>query len=156
MVFISDQELKELFEAAMPILRTSRGTNIIIIGPLPRYALDHITNFNDEAYSTEMAARLKEIAKNIKNRIFNLWLKGVLVNPIALMGNTREEAYHKIARAISEDISCPQMAAPRTTNSAIPRADNRHSAAAPRESWTSHYPAGGQQEGEVVRAPDTS
>ena len=99
MVFISDQELKELFEAAMPILRTSRGTNIIIIGPLPRYAvakcceaLDHITNFNDEAYSTEMAARLKEIAKNIKNLIFNLWLKGVLVNPIALMGNTREEA----------------------------------------------------------------
>ena len=83
----------------MPILRTSRGTNIIIIGPLPRYAvakcceaLDHITNFNDEAYSTEMAARLKEIAKNIKNLIFNLWLKGVLVNPIALMGNTREEA----------------------------------------------------------------
>ena len=73
LVFISNQELKELFEAAMPILRTSKRTNIIIIGPMPRYVVAkccddpvHITNFHDESYSTEMAARLKETSKHQK------------------------------------------------------------------------------------------
>ena len=70
--------------------------NIIIT----RYAVSkccqdmaHVTNFHDEAYPTDMAARLKEIAKHIKNMIFTRRLKGVkLVNPIALMGNTGQKA----------------------------------------------------------------
>ena len=145
----------------MPILRTSKGTNIILIGPMPRYAVSkcchdtaHITNFQDEAYSTDMAARLKETAKHIKNMIFTRRLKGVkLVNPIALMGNTGQKAlalwgkdpvhpsdlaYQKMARAISDDINCPPMAASRPTPSEAPPSDNHSSAAAPRESWTAH------------------
>ena len=135
----------------------------MIIGPMPRYAVakccedpSHITNFNDDAYSTEMAARMNEIAKNIKNLIFTRRLKGVkLVNPIALMGNTGEEAlalwgqdpvhpselaYQKMAREISGDISCQRTAAPRSTLSAKPRPDNRTGVPgpSPRENWTSH------------------
>ena len=66
-------ELKILFEAAMPILRTVRGANVILVGPLPRLAVDkccvdstHITNFADSDYLAQMAEKLKNIAKNIK------------------------------------------------------------------------------------------
>ena len=88
------------------------------------------------------------------NMIFTRRLKGVkLVNPIALMGNTGEEAlalwanepvhpsdlaYQKMARTISDDINCPPMAASRPSNSETPRSENRSSTAAPRKSWTSH------------------
>ena len=70
---IGDAELKILFEAAMPILRTVRGANVILVGPLPRLAVDkccadstHITNFADSDYLAQMAEKLKNIAKNIK------------------------------------------------------------------------------------------
>ena len=87
----------------------------MIIGPMPRYAVakccedpSHITNFNDDAYSTEMAARMNEIAKNIKNLIFTRRLKGVkLVNPIALMGNTGRRPLHSGARTRSTPLNSP-------------------------------------------------
>ena len=159
LILISDSELKELFEASMPIFRTSKGTNIILIGPMPRYAVSkcchaHIINFHDEAYSIDMAARLKEIAKHIKNMVFTRRLKGVkLVNPIALMGSAGEEAlalwgkdpvhpsglaYQKMARAISDDINCLPMAPSRPAIPKAPHSENRSSTAAPRKSWTAH------------------
>ena len=114
----------------------------------------HVTNFHDEAYPTDMAARLKEIAKHIKNMIFTRRLKGVkLVNPIALMGSTGEEAlalwgtdpvhpsnlaYQKMAKTISDDINCPPMAASRPPNTDATRSDNCSTTAIPRESWTNH------------------
>ena len=94
-----------------------------------------------------------------KKTMWNGWyflLNGVkLVNPIALMGNTGEEAfalwgqdpvhpselaYQKMAREISRDISCQHIVAPRSTLSATPRPDNRSGVPGParRENWTSH------------------
>ena len=78
----------------MPILRTARGANVILVGPLPRYAVDrcctdtsHITNFGDSDYLAQMAEKLKNLAKNIKNLTFMRRLKGVrIVNPISMMG----------------------------------------------------------------------
>ena len=78
----------------MPILRTTRGANVILVGPLPRYAVDkcctdtsHITNFGDSDYLAQMAEKLKNMAKNIKNLTFMRRLKGVrIVNPITMMG----------------------------------------------------------------------
>ena len=67
----------------MPILRTVRGANVILVGPLPRYAVDrccadtsHITNFGDSDYLAQMADKLKNLAKNIKNLTFMRRLKG--------------------------------------------------------------------------------
>ena len=54
----------------MPILRTARGANVILVGPLPRYAVDrcctdtiHITNFGDSDYLAQMAEKIKNLAK---------------------------------------------------------------------------------------------
>ena len=152
---------------------------MMIIGPMPRYAVakccedpSHITNFNDDAYSTEMAARMNEIAKNIKNLIFTRRLKGVkLVNPIALMGNTGEEAlalwgqdpvhpselaYQKMAREVSGDISCQRIAALRanTGRHTAPRQPPRCPRPHAKGDLDLTHTTGGQQEREMVRATD--
>ena len=39
-VVANAKQIKELFDAAMPIFRAARGAELLIIGPLPRYLVN--------------------------------------------------------------------------------------------------------------------
>ena len=54
LVVLDHPEFKRLFETALPIFRSCTGSNIILLGPLPRYLLSkcctepsHVTNFGE-------------------------------------------------------------------------------------------------------------
>ena len=164
---VGETEVKSLFEAAMPILRTTRGANVILVGPLPRFAVDkccsdtsHITNFGDSDYLAQMAEKLKELAKNIKNLTFMRRLKGVrIVNPISMMGlasnppktgaelkemwgpdpvHPSPTAYKTMAEAIIQDMGGPtHNLAPTASTAASSGQGRTPGKAEPRESWTS-------------------
>ena len=40
LVVANGKQIKELFDAAMPIFRAARGAELLIIGPLPRYLVN--------------------------------------------------------------------------------------------------------------------
>ena len=177
-----EAEVKILFEAAMPILRTARGANIIIVGPLPRYAVDkccadssHITNFGDTDYLPLMAEKLKNLAKNVKNLVFMRRMKGVrIVNPMTLMGlagnppKTGEElreawgpdpvhpsptAYKTMAEAIILDMG--QSPSPAPSSSPAPASGPVRSGVRTekRESWTSHTQLVADRKGKWAGGP---
>ena len=164
---VGEAEVKSLFEAAMPILRTTRGANVILVGPLPRFAVDkcctdtsHITNFGDSDYLAQMAEKLKNLAKNIKNLTFMRRLKGVrIVNPITMMGlasnppktgaelkemwgpdpvHPSPTAYKTMAEAIIQDMGAPSLnLAPSASTAESSDQGRSRRTAEPRESWTS-------------------
>ena len=151
----------------MPILRTARGANVILVGPLPRYAVDrccadtsHITNFGDSDYLAQMAEKLKNLAKNIKNLTFMRRLKGVrIVTPISMMGlasnppKTGEElkviwgpdpvhpsltAYKTMADSIIMDLGCQPTPPATSAQPEAPSSQGRlHARSEKRERWTS-------------------
>ena len=55
---IDNADFKNLFETALPIIHACRSSNVILLGPLPRFLLNkccvdlsHITNFGDSGYT---------------------------------------------------------------------------------------------------------
>ena len=91
---ISSTELKSLFETALPIMRACSGSNIILLGPLPRYVnkkccdeASHITNFGTPEYVASMASSIREMGKQLRNMAHIRRLKNTKVkNPAVLMG----------------------------------------------------------------------
>ena len=118
----------------MPILRAARGVEIIIIGPLPWYAVEkccteqgHITNFDDPEYGRLIGEGVKEVGIHLRNLLHTRRIKAAkIVNPAALMGLTSpirmdarektniwgrdlvhplEQGYITLARAILEAVN---------------------------------------------------
>ena len=70
------QAVKEPFETALPICRAARGSEILLLGPLPRYAVarccedpSHLTNFEEDGYVEGTKDRIKEVGKQLKNQL---------------------------------------------------------------------------------------
>ena len=87
-------EFKQLFETALPILQSCTGSNIILLGPLPRYLLNkcctdpsHITNFGDKEYLAKLGNDIRDLGKLLRNLTHTRRLKRTKVlNPALLMG----------------------------------------------------------------------
>ncbi len=71
---IDGDSFKELFDLSLPLLKATKGHNLVVIGPLPRYVTYkccgdscHITNYDDENYIDNVAACVKERGIQLKN-----------------------------------------------------------------------------------------
>ena len=65
---------KQLFETALPINRSCSGSNVILLGPLPRFLLNkccedptHITNFDEKEYLSKMGNDIRDLGKQLRN-----------------------------------------------------------------------------------------
>ena len=83
-------DFKLLFETALPFT----GSNIILLGPLPRYLLNkccsdtnHITNFGEKEYLAKLGNNIRDLGKLLRNLTHTRRLKRTKVlNPAVLMG----------------------------------------------------------------------
>ena len=86
---VSEAEFKILFEAKLPVLRAARGSKIILVGPLARYAIhsccsdpSHVSNSNDPGFVTGIKDQLLSIGKALKNLVHVRRIKNAKVlNP---------------------------------------------------------------------------
>ena len=77
-----------------------KGTQIIVIGLLARYAIrkcceneDHITNFDEPTYVRDMKANITKLGKLLKSLVHLRRIKNAKVlNPLVLMGIVGPEA----------------------------------------------------------------
>ena len=91
---VDHADFKKLFETALPIIMSCVGSNIILLGPLPRFLLNkccsdssHITNFDDKKYLEKMGKDIRDIGKLLRNLAHTRRLKHTKVlNPSVLMG----------------------------------------------------------------------
>ena len=91
---VSEAEFKVLFEAILPVLRAARGSKIMLVGPLARYAIHsccndptHVTNSDDPGFVTGIKDQLLSLGKALKNLVHVRRIKNAKVlNPAVLMG----------------------------------------------------------------------
>ena len=89
LVVANGKQIKELFDAAMPIFRAARGAELLIIGPLPRYLVNlccgdssHITNFTEAEYGAQLCAGVKEVGIHLRSLIHTRRIKSAkILNP---------------------------------------------------------------------------
>ena len=90
LVVLDHTDFKLLFETALPFT----GSNIILLGPLPRYLLNkccsdtnHITNFGEKEYLAKLGNNIRDLGKLLRNLTHTRRLKRTKVlNPAVLMG----------------------------------------------------------------------
>ena len=128
------KQVKELFDAAMPIFRAAGGAELLIIGRLPRYLVNpccgdsgHITNFTEAGYGAQLCAGVKEVGIHLRSLIHTRRIKSAkILNPWVLMGlagsdsnnpqdvlqlwgadlvHPMETAYTKMAEKIMDEIN---------------------------------------------------
>ncbi len=78
---------------SLPLLKVTKGHNLVVIGPLPRYVTykccgdsGHITNYDDENYIDNVAAGVKERGIQLKNLLRTRRIGCEIVVPLAAMG----------------------------------------------------------------------
>ena len=74
LVVLDHTDFKQLFETALPIIGSCTGSNVILLGPLPRYLLNkcctdtsHITNFGDKEYLAKLGNDIRDLGKLLRN-----------------------------------------------------------------------------------------
>ena len=86
-------DFKNLFEMALLIIRACCGSNVILLGPLPRFLLNkccedpsHSANFGENGYIGKMGNDIRELGKHLRNLAHLIRLKQTKVlNPAVLM-----------------------------------------------------------------------
>ena len=94
LVVMDHPEFKWLFETALPIFWSCTSSNIILLGPLPRYLLSkcctepsHVTNFGEKEYLAKLGNDIRDLGKLLRNLVHTRRLKRTKVlNPAVLMG----------------------------------------------------------------------
>ena len=158
---IDGDSFKELFDTSLPLLKATKGHNLVVIGPLPRYVTykccgdsGHITNYDDDNYIDNVAAGVKERGIQLKNLLRTRRIGCEIVVPLAAMGLDGEVplddrvrlwgsdpvhpsggAYSNLAAKILEKVaacSTPEQA----DNSAARGVKRKAVTPAKREDWT--------------------
>jgi len=94
LVTISKDDLKDLFELAVPIFRAARNAPTYIIGPLPRYVTgpccgnpEHVSNMDEADFTEVQAAAVRDLGRYLRQLVWHKrWKNVVVVNPADLMG----------------------------------------------------------------------
>ena len=163
---IDNADFKNLFETALPIIRACRGSNVLLLGPLPRFLLNkccedlsHITNFGESGYTGKMGNDIRELGKQLRNLAHMRRLKQTKVlNPAVLMGAIEAEeepdkllklfstdpvhltgsGYTAIATALAGELDTPHVVHVRSLSSRAPAPSSSTGGQRPtqRESWT--------------------
>ena len=163
---INHADFKQLFEMTLPIIRRCSGSNVILLGPLPRFLLNkcctdptHITNFDEKEYLSKLGNDIRDLGKHLRNMAHMRRLKRTKVlNPAALMGvldsgvepdkllalfgtdpvHLTETGYKAISTALGDELDTPHVVPVRSLTAATPAPgwNTRGQRPPPRESWT--------------------
>ena len=163
---INHADFKQLFETALPIIRSCSGSKVILLGPLPRFLLNkcctdptHITNFDEKEYLSKLGNDIRDLGKHLRNMAHMRRLKRTKVlNPAALMGvldsgvepdkllalfgtdsvHLTETGYKAISSALGDELDTPHVVHVRSLMAATPAPsrNTRGQRPPPRESWT--------------------
>ena len=163
---ITRADFKQLFQMALQIIQSCSGTNVILLGPLPRFLLnkccsdpDHITNFEEKDYLSKLGNDIRDLGKHLGNLVHMRRLKWTKVlNPAALMGvldsgvepdkllalfgtdsvHLTETGYKAISSALGDELDTPHVVHVRSLMAATPAPsrNTRGQRPPPRESWT--------------------
>ena len=159
-------DFKQLFEMALPIIRSCSGYNVILLGPLPRFLLNkccsdptHISNFEEKDYLSKLGTDIRDLGKHLRNLVHMRRLKRTKVlNPAALMGvldsgvepdkllalfgtdpvHLTETGYNATSSALGDELDTPHVVHVRSLTAATPAPGRsiRGQRPPPRESWT--------------------
>ena len=94
LAIVGQDEFKELFEMALPVLRAARGATIYLLAPLYRYITGrccdsegHLTNFSDETYSIRLTKAVWGLGLQLRTLVWHRHLKHLQVlSPAKHMG----------------------------------------------------------------------
>ena len=82
----SNPSIVDIFETAHPIFRAARGTDILLLGPLQRYAVARCCEDPSHLKNLRRTAMLKEVGMQLKNLLYMKQVKNVkLLNPGVLI-----------------------------------------------------------------------
>ena len=112
---VSEAEFKILFEAKLPVLRAARGSKIILVGPLARYAIhsccsdpSHVSNSNDPGFVTGIKDQLLSIGKVLNPAVLMGLADASLKSMMKIWGpdlvHPTSEAYNTMAIKIMDEI----------------------------------------------------
>ena len=94
LVTIEKEEMKNILETVMPVLRATTGICTFLLGPTPRYLTGkccgnptHLTNFSQENFAGALADKVRLLGRHLRSLVWHRQLGNIrVINTAELMG----------------------------------------------------------------------